>query len=389
MAPAIKVLLIEDNRIEARQTQHWLGAAQDGSFETEWVEQLQQAADRLPQGGIDIILLDLNLPDSRGLETFDKIHSLAPDLPVVVLTGEYDESIGPSAVERGAQDYLVKQQANAAVLARILRFSLTRHRAQAEALKTRKEKVGKVFGILGAKGGSGTSTVAVNVAVSLITHHKKSVILAELRHTFGTIACQLHDETPRNLSPLLELPPEQIDDHELALLLANGPAGLRILFGPQVQSEYRLIDAARSQAIVKNLAIMADFVFVEFANQPSAALQAAAHLCDGVIVVLEREPGSVQCAKAAVRQLTNWGVIPSRVAAVIVNRTVLPISMGLSDVRAQLGCEVIGVVPPATLECLHAESKGLPLVLAQPSHEAALSYMEIAQRLSAGKIVPI
>lgn len=131
MSQIIKVLLIEDNRIEARATQHRLKVARDCAFDVTWVEQLQPGFERLAQGGIDIVLLDLNLPDSAGLETFVRLRAQAPDVPVVVMTGEYDETIGPMAVERGAQDYLVKHQADGA-LPQVLRFALGRHRAQLE-----------------------------------------------------------------------------------------------------------------------------------------------------------------------------------------------------------------------------------------------------------------
>ncbi len=167
MSAVIKVLLIEDNRIEARQTQHWLGESQDGAFEVEAVEQLKLCAERLAKGGIDIVLLDLNLPDSRGLDTFNRLHEQFPDIPAVVLTGEYDDRIGPSAVEKGAQDYMVKQQSDAASLDRVLRFALARHRSQAELLKkSRSDKTARVLGFIGAKGGVGTSTIALNVAVA-------------------------------------------------------------------------------------------------------------------------------------------------------------------------------------------------------------------------------
>ncbi len=140
MQELIKVLLIEDNRVEARQTQQWLGEANDGFFEVTWVEQLKQGLERIAAGGIDIVLLDLNLPDSQGLETFVKLHDQEPDIPIVVLTGEYDEAIGTSAIEKGAQDYLIKTQANSASLAHVLHYALGRHRAHLEQLATERRR---------------------------------------------------------------------------------------------------------------------------------------------------------------------------------------------------------------------------------------------------------
>ena|ERR1700693_497251 len=83
MSQPLKVLLVEDNRIEARQTQQWLANAKDSSFEVEWVERMRFALERLSRGGIDIVLLDLNLPDSvpdlsgkepSGVVVFRKSH---------------------------------------------------------------------------------------------------------------------------------------------------------------------------------------------------------------------------------------------------------------------------------------------------------------------------
>ena len=126
MLPVINVLLIEDNRLEARQTQHWLAADKSAAFEVESVDTLRLAGERLAQARFDIVLLDLNLPDSSGLETFSKLHDRHSQVPIVVLTGEFDNSLGPAAMELGAQNYLVKQKADAASLTRVLHFALAR-----------------------------------------------------------------------------------------------------------------------------------------------------------------------------------------------------------------------------------------------------------------------
>jgi signal transduction histidine kinase len=90
------------------------------------------ALQRLESEGCDAILLDLWLPDSQGLDTFTQVHRQAPSLPVVVLTSEDDEDLGVEAVNRGAQDYLIKGEVTPRLLVRSLRYAIERHRMVTE-----------------------------------------------------------------------------------------------------------------------------------------------------------------------------------------------------------------------------------------------------------------
>jgi anti-anti-sigma factor len=130
----IKVLLIEDDDRSARLTRAMLGAVPDVIFEIEVADRLSKARERLEDedSDIDIILLDLSLPDSRGLETYSKLQEYAPDLPVVVITGFDDEIMARQAVNKGAQDYLVKGQFEQGLLSRSLIFAVQRRKAQRE-----------------------------------------------------------------------------------------------------------------------------------------------------------------------------------------------------------------------------------------------------------------
>ena len=88
MTPTIAVLLIEDNRIEAHQIQNWLKTTEIGRFEITWVDKLGLGLACVAAGRIEIVLLDLNLPDSHGIGTYLRFHEQEPDIPVVVLTGD-------------------------------------------------------------------------------------------------------------------------------------------------------------------------------------------------------------------------------------------------------------------------------------------------------------
>jgi pilus assembly protein CpaE len=384
--PAIKVLLIEDNRLEARQTQHWLGT-ESGAFDIECVDRLQSAVERLGQGGIDIVLLDLNLPDSRGLDTFKKLHKQFSQVPVVVLTGEFDDALGPTAMEQGAQDYLVKQQADAASLTRVVRFALARHRALvAAANKAQLCKSARVLGFLGAKGGVGTTTIALNIAVALAAQNQ-SVILAELQAGFGTLAHHLQHNAVANLSDILELSADRIDVPALEAALRRGPAGLRVLFGPQLDDPIKVIEPEQSAAIVQGLARMADYVIIDMSHMPTAAAQAAIAQCHFTVLVTEREHGSVICGTAMLHQLHAWGVAGRLVGAAVVNRTIYSIPLEMSQIQSELGCDLVGSIPSDAHACLQSQESGVPIVLSAPSHDVSLCLLEITDRIAAANVM--
>lgn len=135
----IQILLIEDNPGDARLIEEYLGemigtdTGTAATFELDSADSLSEGLKRLY--GKDAILLDLGLPDSVGFDTFKKIHSQAPALPIIVLTGNDDDALAFRAVQEGAQDYLVKGQVNSQILARSIRYAIERKRID-EALKS-------------------------------------------------------------------------------------------------------------------------------------------------------------------------------------------------------------------------------------------------------------
>lgn len=129
---SIRVLLIEDNPGDARLIQEALAEVRGAQFHLECADHLLTGLERLSEGGIGVILLDLSLPDSHGLNTFVRAHNRAPEVPIVVLTGIDDESLAMQAVHEGAQDYLVKGQVHSNLLARSLRYAIERQRIMAE-----------------------------------------------------------------------------------------------------------------------------------------------------------------------------------------------------------------------------------------------------------------
>lgn len=114
----LRVLLIEDNPGDIRLIKEMLRDGGDTGIEVEFVDRLQSGIERLNQGDIRIVLLDLGLPDSHGLDTLARIYEQFPEIPIVILSGHSDEALAVEAVKRGAQDYLLKGVADEKLLIR-------------------------------------------------------------------------------------------------------------------------------------------------------------------------------------------------------------------------------------------------------------------------------
>src|SRR5271169_839249 len=132
------VLLIEDDLKDAFLISEMLSEA-DRDLCLENVYRLADGLERISHGGVDVIILDMNLPDSTGPETLDHVLDKTDDIPVIVITGFSDESFGMEAVRRGAQDYLVKGDIEARVLKRSISYAIERKKLEV-ALKLANER---------------------------------------------------------------------------------------------------------------------------------------------------------------------------------------------------------------------------------------------------------
>ncbi len=126
----VNVLLIEDNDEHVQLLRKLLAASESTQFELHTAGDLAHGIERLKGGGIQLILLDLSLPDSDGLETFIRVIEVVPDTPLIVLSGLNDVALAIETVQLGAQDYLVKGHVDNHLLVRAMQYAIERKRAQ-------------------------------------------------------------------------------------------------------------------------------------------------------------------------------------------------------------------------------------------------------------------
>jgi len=127
---SIKILAVEDSLIDVKIIEKFSDKNRAGKYNLVHVGNLKAALEKLKKVPFDIILLDLSLPDSEGLDTFEKIHGVAAKIPTVVITATDDEMFALDIVQKGAQDYLMKGQFDSKLFSRVIRNAIERKRTE-------------------------------------------------------------------------------------------------------------------------------------------------------------------------------------------------------------------------------------------------------------------
>ncbi|MCL5021838.1 MAG: response regulator [Nitrospirae bacterium] len=138
-AQSIKVLLLEDVEDDAALVRRILLKGMRVPVEVQSTDRLSSALECLAAESFDVVLSDLGLPDSQGLDTFSGLHSRYPDVPIIVLSGLSDEDLALRAVQGGAQDYLVKGYVDSRLLGRAIRYAIERQKLLTQLEKNLKE----------------------------------------------------------------------------------------------------------------------------------------------------------------------------------------------------------------------------------------------------------
>ena len=134
-----RVLIISDNAGLAAQVRAALAIPNSGSFEVQWVRQLSAAIEYLGEKETSAFLLDLSLPDSNGTETFERLFAAAPDIPILILSADDQETLAAQAVGLGAHDYLLPKHLDRYSLPRALRNAVERKFVE-DALNMERER---------------------------------------------------------------------------------------------------------------------------------------------------------------------------------------------------------------------------------------------------------
>jgi Flp pilus assembly CpaE family ATPase len=179
---------------------------------------------------------------------------------------------------------------------------------------------------------------------------------------------------------LFRLDAGQINSRELTSRLVDLPFGVQVLFGPRAGDDSGSIQPEQAETLFQAARQQADYVIVDLPPLSSPAARVAAPHCDCVALIVDREAICVAASGMAAELLRSWTRGESEIGAVIVNRTPLATILSQSEIRAQVKCEILGMVPHDMELCANPLHKGVPLVILHPDGVTAETLAALGKR---------
>jgi len=378
----LRVLLLEGNPADARIVRELLWEAKIASLEVVWLDRLGAGLKHLEDTGAEVVLLDLSLVDCVGFDTFAAVRSRQPEASIVVLAAAEEEALALRAVREGAQDYLLKRQFSAWALGRAIQCAIERNKAlTAHPAAATGARRGRVLGFAGAKGGIGTTTVALNVAAALARSHGR-VIATELAPGCAGFRLQLQKVPTPDQSCLFRLDAGQINRRELTSRLVQLPYGVQVLFGPRAGEDPGTMEPEQAEALFQAARQQSDYVVVDLPPLSSPLARIAAPHCDCVALIVDREALCLTASGRAAELLRSWVHGESEIGAVVVNRTPLAATFSQSEIRSEVKCEIFGMIPHDMELCINSLDRGVPLVIQHPDSVTADTLAALGKRLA-------
>jgi len=328
---------------------------------------LRAMQDDLP----DLVLLDLMMPVMDGYEVCRQVRAnpRTAHIPIVVLSAKAQIESQVEAFRCGVDGYLVKPVHPSELITRI-EAVLERASVPPPAAP------GTAIGILGSRGGVGTTMVAVNVAAALAAERK--VVLADFVPN-GAVSTHLGLETTRGVGSLLSRPVESIDLAVVSAEMVDHPSGLHVLGGSVGTAPS--LDTYRAKAILAALPDMAKVTVVDLGCGFGPVVRAALAYCGAVALVTGSDRVALTQAQRMLVALFRAGIAGETILPVCVNRWGAIEELSESAVSAQLEHPLYAVVDCTSEELYRAIQQGVPLVLSAPESPTSQVLKALAQEL--------
>ena len=344
-----------------------------------------QALEKARTDKPDLIILDVMMPDMDGYEVCRRLRAdpATASVPVIMFTAKTMVDDKVAGFQAGADDYLTKPVHPEELASRIQAALLRAARRQVEEKAPMRAKV---LGFLGSKGGVGTTTLAVNVAVALAHRQTKGqqIILADMQSGMTASSIQLGLRRQVGMWRLLEQPVERIEARLIEAQLEEHKTGIRVLGG---QLEPYGVAApllpSYAEVIIQHLGGMADYLVLDLGVGLDDVNRYILPICDHVVVTTEPHRVSLTLAEALLNEMTSSFSLPRhRISVILISKVPSASTLTQEAVEGLLQHDLAGVVTSAPELAFQAAESGNPMVVAQPASLVAQQIRGIAEYLA-------
>jgi DNA-binding response OmpR family regulator len=344
----------------------------------------------------DLIILDVMMPGMDGYEVTRQLRAIEATafIPIILFTAKAQVDDKLEGFEAGADDYLTKPTHPAELIARV-KSILSRPKtgmlnvAGVEEAAPEIEDL-NVLGVIGTKGGLGTTTVAINTAIALHQKSKDYVTLVEMRPGIGAISLQLGYRNSTAQNDLLEGGIPDITPAAVGEALVTHGSGIQIML-----SSFKPIDASlqnnleQADAIIGQAKRIAPNTIIDLGVGLNPIAQRVLDHCDSIIVVVEPVPSTIVQTKTLLQNLNELGFDDNRVFVVLVSRTRLEITVPNNRVQNELNVELAGVIMPAPELSYQAALRHEAILTHQPDSIPSRQYLKLSETLLQARQVKV
>jgi Flp pilus assembly CpaE family ATPase len=336
----LTVLLIEDSPEYSALVQRWL-QVHDGDyrFTLHWCDTLAFGLERLSKGGVDVVLLDLGLPDSDGPGTLAAVLTEARHAPVIVLSGADSENLALEMIQRGAQDYLMKPTCTGEQLRRALRYTMVR-RSSTGAAQAIPDHC-RIIAVVGASGGVGATTVAATLAADLRFSTGQSALLLDLDLQGAMVPFVLGLECKHSIYDALQRASSL--DADLWQEMVTVTQGDLAVLGCRSPGGTPTVDHTALGHLVRKVRTLYDWIVVDTGRMGPLAETVASWATDSLLVS-SRRLGSLHQSKVTIDRLIELGCKRDRIQ-VVINQRDEHGDLSEREVDRMFGVSVIGHLP--------------------------------------------
>jgi len=330
----------------------------------------QQGLDKAFEEDPDLILLDVMMPDMDGYEVTRRLRQnpSTAETPILMFTAKTQLDDKVAGFEVGANDYLTKPTHPSELQARVKTLLARLGDKKGTSTPGADENRGYVIGILGARGGLGATTLAVNIAAGLHTRTKSEVVVAEMLPGQGVLALELGLTPSKGLVDLLSLNRiSEITRDKVRESLTQHGSGLKTLLSSDRPRDMHLINQVSNyETLISRLSGLARFAVLDLGVGIQPFATKILPLCNDVFIAIEGVPNTIIHTKALIDDMTTLGVNRRNINVVLNNRIRSDTQLPSSQVQTKLDHEIISTLTPAPELFVQATRMQTPAILCQP-----------------------